>query len=355
MWIWDSWYAHDGTIAGTATSSRRRRALINPELRHFNVSQGHAVIRRSHQLGASRHLPGAVEAGPAWDDFTTWTGSVVRTRRGLWHLFYTGDVEGRGRALFSGSATRYLATICTQLDERVKRRALPRSDRARMRALRACTNHDAGFWHDRAMRDPWVMRDPEGERLADVLHRPRQRHRRAQCRRRNRLRHLPRPGDLDIAAAGVRRRLRPARGAAGLRETGWAVVLPVLHVGRAFLSRTRRTAVPGRAGDRHPLPPVGDRAARAVAHRSPGPFFDGRPCPASRYAARISTPTRAQARAQAGGDPRVSPARDPTADFGGYVMDPEAGGASTTNGFLRVVRATPPMQRSSEAMATLSN
>ena len=41
-WIWDSWYAKDGdTYHGFFLQADR--ALGDPDLRHFNVSQGHAT------------------------------------------------------------------------------------------------------------------------------------------------------------------------------------------------------------------------------------------------------------------------------------------------------------------------
>ena len=87
-WIWDSWYVRDGDL-WHAYFLQADRSLGNPDLRHFNVSQGHAT---SHDLVNWTHhgtcLAPALK--PAWDDTTTWTGSVVQDDAGLWHLFYTG-------------------------------------------------------------------------------------------------------------------------------------------------------------------------------------------------------------------------------------------------------------------------
>jgi beta-fructofuranosidase len=155
-WIWDSWYAHDGE-KWHAYFLQADKAIGEPELRHWNVSQGHAV---SKDLVSWRHLGTcfAPAAGPAWDDYTSWTGSVVRDDRGLWHLFYTGSCHAEdGLIQRIGHATssdmhnweRFGDGLCLDLAGPV--------------AEFYEADHAVGVWHDRAMRDPWVMRDPEGD------------------------------------------------------------------------------------------------------------------------------------------------------------------------------------------------
>ncbi|KKL83366.1 hypothetical protein LCGC14_1975500, partial [marine sediment metagenome] len=75
-WIWDSWYAHDGE-RWHGYYLKAPKSLGDPELRHFNVSQGHAV---SDDLINWEHLGTCLAPtdGPAFDDYTTWTGSVVQ-------------------------------------------------------------------------------------------------------------------------------------------------------------------------------------------------------------------------------------------------------------------------------------
>jgi beta-fructofuranosidase len=155
-WVWDSWYAHDGE-KWHGYFLQADRSLIDPDLRHFNVSQGHAtstdLVNWSH-LG-TMFRPSEL---PAWDDFTTWTGSVVHDDTGLWHLFYTGSRRAeKGLYQRIGHATstdghhwqRVNGGLCLDLTG-------PVADFYEK-------DHAAGLWHDRAMRDPWVMRDPEGK------------------------------------------------------------------------------------------------------------------------------------------------------------------------------------------------
>lgn len=153
-WIWDSWYAREGDL-WHAFFLQAPKSLGDPDLRHWNVSVGHATSR---DLRAWDHLGTCFRPSEdeAWDDYTTWTGSVVRDGDGLWHLFYTGarrDEEGLKQRI--GHATgrdlhgweRVGAGPCLDLAP----------EAALYEELRL------GFWHDRAFRDPWVMRDPEGE------------------------------------------------------------------------------------------------------------------------------------------------------------------------------------------------
>ena len=90
-WIWDSWYLHDGET-WHAYFLKAPKSLEDPELRHWNVSQGHAT---STDLMNWTHLGTCLKPAhqPAWDDYTTWTGSTIRDEAGGWHLFYTGSTR----------------------------------------------------------------------------------------------------------------------------------------------------------------------------------------------------------------------------------------------------------------------
>lgn len=154
-WIWDSWYAHDGK-QHHGFFLQADKSLGDPDLRHFNVTQGHAV---SDDLTNWTHLGtmfGPAPA-PAWDDGTTWTGSVLQDASGLWHLFYTGTTKaedcmyqriGHATSTDLHNWARVGDGLC--LDLTGPNAKYYEADWAK------------GFWHDRAMRDPWVMKDPDG-------------------------------------------------------------------------------------------------------------------------------------------------------------------------------------------------
>ncbi len=149
-WVWDFWIARDGADYHLFFL-QAPKAVGNPELRHWHVSIGHAVstdLRRWKALGTC-FWP---SDGPAFDDGTTWTGSVIR-HDGLWHLFYTATSKAEDcRKQRIGLATS------TDLHD------WHRHDRSPIVDLdpRFYEEYDPAFWHDRALRDPWVMRDPLG-------------------------------------------------------------------------------------------------------------------------------------------------------------------------------------------------
>ncbi len=153
-WIWDFWLARNGDD-WHIYFLQADNTLADQELRHRNVTQAHAV---SKDLVNWTHLGICLtpSKGPAFDDWTTWTGSVLQDDAGLWHLFYTGSshVDG-GLYQRIGHATsddmhnwkRVGDGLCLDM-------AGPNSE--------AYEEYTPGHWHDRAMRDPWVMRDPDG-------------------------------------------------------------------------------------------------------------------------------------------------------------------------------------------------
>ncbi|MCE0505921.1 levansucrase [Roseivivax sp. GX 12232] len=154
QWIWDSWYTHDGQ-RWHGYFLKANKSLGDPELRHFNVSQGHAI---SNDLVNWEHLGTclAPSEGPAFDDTTTWTGSVVQGPDGLWHLFYTG-----GGSAEKGLYQRIGHATSTDMHswERVGTGLC--LDMEGPNAAHYEREHAVGHWHDRAMRDPFVMKDPE--------------------------------------------------------------------------------------------------------------------------------------------------------------------------------------------------
>ena len=315
-WIWDSWYVNDGQ-RWHGFFLQADKSLGDPDLRHFNVSQGHAV---SDDLVNWTHLGTFLSpsAGPAWDDYTTWTGSVLRGDDDLWHLFYTGSRHAEdGLYQRVGHATstdlhnwRRVGTgFCLDLEGPA--------------AAYYEVEHAIGHWHDRAMRDPWVMRDPSGK------------------------------GWLMYFTARVPGVAEPnAGGAIGFATSPdlmtWTLQPPVfsggfgqLEVPQVFeqkgkwyclfcTSSTHWSEAYKRFNPQSPVTGTHYLVAddpRGPWQVAPGPFLDGaEPC--RRYAARI---------VETGDGLRILGFADNgKAQFGGYVMDPEPVVVGT-NGLLSVV------------------
>lgn len=272
-WIWDFWLARDGAD-WHIYFLMADKALGDPELRHRHVTQGHAVSRDLRNWSYLGPCFGPASA-PAWDDWTTWTGSVIEGPDGVWHLFYTGTRHGEEQGLKQriGHATsrdmhswqRVGDGLCLDLSEDDYEEYVP------------------GHWHDRAMRDPWVMRDPDG------------------------------PGWLMFFTARVPGRTEPnAGGAIGLATspdlTTWTLRPPVYaggdfgqlevpqvfaHAGRwylTFCTAAHHWSEAYRAAS--PQPPVTGthylmaENPRGPWHVAPGPFLDGQN-PPQRYAGKI--------------------------------------------------------------------
>jgi beta-fructofuranosidase len=148
--IWDFWIARDGGDYHLFFL-QAPRSLSDPEERHWHASVGHAV---SSDLVNWTNLGTCFEpsSGPAWDDGTTWTGSVLR-HGGLWYYFYTGTSRSEDRRKQRiGLATstdlrhwqRHAGNPVLDIDPSVYEEYAP------------------DIWHDRAFRDPWVVADPDG-------------------------------------------------------------------------------------------------------------------------------------------------------------------------------------------------
>jgi beta-fructofuranosidase len=145
-WIWDFWLARNGAD-WHIYFLQAPNTLGDQNLRHRNVTQGHAV---SKDLSNWTHLGVCLTPakGPAWDDWTTWTGSVV--------LFYTGTAhEGEGMHQRVGHATSTDMHSWRRVGD-----GLALDLTGPNAAL--YEEYTPGHWHDRAMRDPWVMRHPDG-------------------------------------------------------------------------------------------------------------------------------------------------------------------------------------------------
>ena len=154
-WIWDFWLAKkddDWHIYFLQADN----TLPHPDDRHRNVTQGHAI---SKDLKNWTHLGTCFKPSEtkAWDDWTTWTGSVLQGPDGDWHLFYTGtmhDLAGMHQRIGHATSSdmhswKRLGTgLCLDLTG-------PNAQ--------FYEEYTPGHWHDRAMRDPWVMKSPDGD------------------------------------------------------------------------------------------------------------------------------------------------------------------------------------------------
>ena len=146
-WIWDSWYAvHEGRHH--VFYLQADRSLVDPERRHRHPSIGHAV---SDDLRHWEVLPDALAPSTedAFDDWTTWTGSVVRDDAGTWWMFYPGS-----RHADDGLVQRIGAARSTDLPpwDKVSSDALVSGD------ARWYEQYGTAAWGDEAWRDPFVFR-----------------------------------------------------------------------------------------------------------------------------------------------------------------------------------------------------
>jgi beta-fructofuranosidase len=147
--LWDFWTIRDGADYHLFYL-QAPRALGDPELRHWNVSIGHAV---SADLRSWQVLPDALRPGPtgAWDDYTTWTGSVFRDDD-RWAMLYTGTSRSE-----RGLVQRIGLAISDDLLAWRRHPGNPvlEADHGLYEGL------DLEHWHEEAWRDPWVIRDDD--------------------------------------------------------------------------------------------------------------------------------------------------------------------------------------------------
>jgi beta-fructofuranosidase len=151
-WIWDSWYVFDGERHHAFYLSAPR-SLEDPELRHRSPTIGHAV---SNDLVDWEVVQDALSPSlePAFDSWTTWTGSVVKGDDGLWWMYYTGTSRQDGGDIQKiGAATSPDLMSWTK----VSSEALVSADPEHYELL------DYNKWHDQAWRDPWVFKHSDGK------------------------------------------------------------------------------------------------------------------------------------------------------------------------------------------------
>jgi len=151
-WIWDSWFVFDGQNHHVFYL-RASRALGDPHRRHRQPYIGHAVSKDLKNWTVLQDAI-AISDPPAFDSWTTWTGSVVKGDDGLWWMYYTGTSrEDGGDIQKVGAATsKDLLTW-----EKLSSSALVEADPAHYELL------DYDKWHDQAWRDPWVFKHSDGK------------------------------------------------------------------------------------------------------------------------------------------------------------------------------------------------
>jgi beta-fructofuranosidase len=146
-WLWDFWFAQDGPYYHMFYL-QAPRSLGDERRRHWHATIGHAV---SEDLVKWEILPDALapsaEDSDAWDDYTTWTGSVIK-HGGQWFFFYTGTKRAE-----NGLIQRIgLATS----DDLINWRKFPGNPilEADPRWYELLKSEQ---WPDQAWRDPWVL------------------------------------------------------------------------------------------------------------------------------------------------------------------------------------------------------
>ena len=169
-WVWDHWLVDSGS-AYHLFYLQAPRSLGDPDLRHANATTGHAV---SPDLVHWTVLPDALHAGPpgTWDDRATWTGSIVR-QGDRWVCVYTGSTHAEdGLIQRIGIATSTDLVTWTRHGDGPAIEADPRW----------YERLDLALWGDEAFRDPWLLRDPDGDGWHALDHRARARRRHARSR-----------------------------------------------------------------------------------------------------------------------------------------------------------------------------
>jgi beta-fructofuranosidase len=145
--VWDFWFAQNGADIHIFYL-QAPNDLAHESMRHWHTSVGHAV---SQDLINWTVLQDALSPSPAdsnaWDNYTTWTGSIIK-HDGLWYMFYTGSTRAeKGLIQRVGLATSPDLLTWTKHERSPVLTADPRW----------YEQLDAGLWHDQAWRDPWVF------------------------------------------------------------------------------------------------------------------------------------------------------------------------------------------------------
>ena len=149
-WIWDFWLAD--TLTEYHLFFLKAPRADDPGQRHWNTAVGHAV---STDLVRWQVVDDALtpSAEPAFDDYATWTGSVVLGDDGTWYLFYTGlSRADDGQVQRVGLATSADLTTWRKHGGGVQVCTEPR-----------WTDTQDGSGDVEAWRDPRLYRSPDGD------------------------------------------------------------------------------------------------------------------------------------------------------------------------------------------------
>jgi beta-fructofuranosidase len=158
-WVWDLWLAPE-KVNGKwhIFFLQAPRALVNPDLRHASATVGHAT---SSDLMSWEYLGTALEPGAfgLWDDRAIWTGSIIKSDSGLWHMFYTGT----NKSTENGFVQRIGVATSTDLFKWTKHEGFVTEADARWYERAAQVNNEKQdgqpSWYEEAWRDPWVFKD----------------------------------------------------------------------------------------------------------------------------------------------------------------------------------------------------
>ncbi|MFT4217197.1 MAG: family 43 glycosylhydrolase [Micropruina sp.] len=151
-WVWDFWIVDDG-VRYHLFFLYASRALKDPEARHYRASVGHAL---SDDLTDWTRVTDALVRSdpPAADDLATWTGSVAKGPDGQWYMFYTSATAAPDG---SNVQTISYATSSDLYDWTKAPGPVLRADPRWYERL------SDGLWSDEAFRDPYLLRDPDGD------------------------------------------------------------------------------------------------------------------------------------------------------------------------------------------------
>jgi beta-fructofuranosidase len=157
-WLWDFWFAKDGDDFHLFYL-QALRSLENESLRHWNVSVGHAVSQDLIQWSVLPDALGPSEDLDAFDNCTTWTGSIIRHEK-AWFMFYTGTrQQEQGLVQRIGVATSEDLITWSKHPEN----PVIEADPTWYELL------DREVWHDQAWRDPWIFQHPQSKKFHALI------------------------------------------------------------------------------------------------------------------------------------------------------------------------------------------